>query len=105
MRDVRTSHLWIAFLFTTALAAGARAQSAASEDGDPAHTRTTWAAPRAIDAGFDTRVPPRGCARFQTANQPPEGDFPQDLAFTPDGQAAVIVHTATDNITFFSLAT
>lgn len=40
-----------------------------------------------------------------TVNSDPDGDVPHEVAFLPDGSAAVIVHKDTDNLTFFDVGT
>jgi YVTN family beta-propeller protein len=40
-----------------------------------------------------------------TCNNDPDGDTPHEVAFLPDGSAAVIVHKDTDNLTFFDVNT
>ena len=40
-----------------------------------------------------------------TTNSDPEGDMPRNVAFTPDGAAAVIANRDTDTLTFLDVAT
>jgi len=80
-----------------------------SEEGAPLAPDTVWferprPAARAFDApGFlgSERID----LAFATANQDPEGDMPRQVAFLPDGSAAVIANRDTDTVTFFDVAT
>lgn len=42
---------------------------------------------------------------FISSDNTPEADGPHEVAFTPDGSTAVIVHKDTDNLTFFDVNT
>ena len=92
-------------------AAGGRAVAPASAStGEQAQEIVqTWDKPRVVAKSLPNRViGPRGLGpaqAFITVDEDPEGDMPREVAFTPDGSEVVIVHRATDNITFFDVAT
>lgn len=72
--------------------------------------RQTWQQPRPVSppasALNDDRSAPDGIsASFLTINSDPDGDGPDDVAYTPDGSRALVVHRETDNVTFIDVNT
>src|SRR6267142_2105785 len=74
-------------------------------DGEPQLSRQTWLAPRPV-------VPPARRTQthnggstdttnyfFLSTNSDPDGDAPDDVAYTPDGTQVLIAHRDTDNVT------
>ena len=47
---------------------------------------------------------PANVSAFLSTDSDPEGDMPRDVAFLPDGSAAVIANRDTDTVTFFDVA-
>jgi YVTN family beta-propeller protein len=80
---------------------------APSADADVQPVVETWSVPRRVarPAAGGTASAAAPELTFISANHDPEGDMPRDVAFTPDGTAAVIANRDTDTVTFFDVAT
>jgi YVTN family beta-propeller protein len=105
-----------------ALPSGQPALQLSSKEGSREALEATWLAPRPAattaaqiaarlhSAGAESTPPGAGdatealVASFLSVNQDPEGDMPRELAFLPDGSAAVVVNRDTDTVCFFDVA-
>ena len=67
----------------------------------------TWIAPRParVVGGQTVAHLAGGGTTFLSTDEPPEGDMPRELAFTPDGSLVLVANRDTDNVTFIDVAT
>ncbi|MFN0135375.1 MAG: hypothetical protein ACKVS9_04570 [Phycisphaerae bacterium] len=69
---------------------------------------TVWTTPQTLHPamfGHAPTVVDRSLNTFVSVNGEPDADLPTDVVFAPDGVTALIVHYATDNVTFLDTAT
>lgn len=90
--------MFFAFLVESSI----QISTAADHDGQVRPYREVWEIPAPVP---NSQMPMQRGNSFLSLNDAPEADLPLEVAFTPDGSTAVIVHWNSDNVTFFNVNT